>query len=47
MVDMLEYWKGQVKQVEEHHIVQADTFREQALKEIERKIRHTVETEVK
>ena len=41
-MEMLDYWKAEVHRVEEHFNEQADKLREQALKEIERKLRESM-----
>lgn len=42
---MLDYWKGEVRRVEEQHNEQNEKFRDQILKEIELKIKQRVEKE--
>jgi hypothetical protein len=39
LMEMLDYWKAEVTRVEDHFKEQEEKFREQALKEIERKVR--------
>ena len=43
---MLDYWKAEVTRVEDHFKEQEEKFREQALKEIERKVRQSVQDEM-
>jgi DNA repair exonuclease SbcCD ATPase subunit len=46
LMEMLDYWKAEVHRVEEHFNEQADKVREQALKEIERKVRESIQAEL-
>ena len=42
---MLEYWKGEVRRVEEQHTEQTELYREQIIKEIELRVKERVEKE--
>lgn len=46
LMEMLDYWKAEVHRVEENFNEQADKLREQALKEIERKVRESMQAEL-